>query len=72
MTLISPLTLHPLLDPALPAHRQLPGDVLIWTGVGAWPERGEVFTRAAHVLTEREVRLARLSGAQSELDRLTR
>ncbi|GGN43776.1 hypothetical protein [Deinococcus daejeonensis] len=68
MTLTS---LHPLLDPALPAHRQLPGDVFIWTRVGAWLG-GEAFTAAAHVRTEREVRLARLSGAQSELDRLTR
>ncbi|GGS05975.1 hypothetical protein [Deinococcus sedimenti] len=69
MTLITP---HPLLDPALPAHRQLPSDAFIWTGAGVWLGRGEVCTTAAHVWTEREVRQARLSGAQSELDRLTR
>ncbi len=69
MTLTS---LHPLLDPALPAHRQLPGDVLIWTGAGVWQERGEICTPAAHVRAEQEVRQARLRGAQSELDRLTR
>ena len=69
MTLTS---LHSLLNPALPAHLQLPGDVLIWTGAGVWLGRGEVCTPAAHVQAEREVRHARVSSAQSELERLTR
>ncbi|ALW87537.1 hypothetical protein [Deinococcus actinosclerus] len=69
MTLTS---VHPLLNPALPTHRQLPGDVFIWTGAHVWQDRGEICTPTAHVRAEREVRQARLSGAQSELDRLTR
>lgn len=69
---MTPNLLHPLLNPALPAHRQLPGDVFIWTGAHVWQDRGEICTPAAHVRAEREVRQARLRGAQSELERLTR
>ncbi|GGL14647.1 hypothetical protein [Deinococcus radiotolerans] len=64
--------LHPLLNPDLPPHRQVPSDAFIWTGAGLWLGRGEAFTPTAHIWTEREVRQARLSGAQSALDRLTR
>ncbi|GGR74863.1 hypothetical protein GCM10008959_40050 [Deinococcus seoulensis] len=69
MTLPPSLTTHPLLNPDLPPHRQLPGDTIMWTQRG-WP--AERFTAQAHVWTEREARLSRQLGAQSELDRLTR
>ncbi|WP_291432417.1 hypothetical protein [Deinococcus sp.] len=64
--------LHPLLDPALPTHRQLPSDTFIWTGAGVWLSRGEAFTTTQHVWTEREARQAQLRSAQTELDHLTR
>ncbi|GAA5448633.1 hypothetical protein [Deinococcus depolymerans] len=70
MTLPPSLTAHPLLDPDLPPHHQLPGDTIVWTAQGGWA--GERFTAQAHVWTEREARLSRQLGAQSELDRLTR
>lgn len=72
MTLISPLTLHPLLDPSLPAHEQLPSDAFIWTGADLWLGREDALSGARHVWTEREIRLSRQLGAQSDLDRLTR
>ena len=64
--------LHPLLDLALPAHRQLPSDAFIWTGAGVWLGHGEAFSATRHVWTEREDRQARLRSAQTDLDRLTR
>ncbi|MCD0170045.1 MULTISPECIES: hypothetical protein [unclassified Deinococcus] len=67
---LSPL--HRLLNPALSPHEQLPSDSFIWTGADLWLGREEAFSGAQHVWSEREIRLSRQLGAQTDLDRLTR